>query len=81
METVSYNGEAHDFKVVGIDYTIVYEYTCISCHHRWRFSRISHTTQCPKCKSIKLYYMSKRSDSEFFPEDSVIQIPQDSEWM
>jgi Zn finger protein HypA/HybF involved in hydrogenase expression len=81
METVNYDGTIHDIKQVGIDYTIEYEYTCMSCHHRWRLSRISRTPLCPKCKKDKLYFISKRSIDEFFPEDSVIQIPQDSELM
>ena len=81
MEKFIYDGKSHDFKEVDVDYWLVYDYFCTECRHRWRLSKVSKNAQCPKCKSIKLYYMSKRSDSEFFPEDSVIQIPQDSELM
>ena len=80
MEITGLN-EMDDFKTVGIDYTLVYEYFCTECHHRWRLSKVAKNAQCPKCRSIKLYYMSKPSIAEFFPEDSVIQIPQDSELM
>jgi len=70
-----------DIKEIGIDYTIVYDFTCLSCNHHWRLSKLRTSVICPKCQSLKSYYVSKRSDSEFFPEDSVIQIPQDSELM
>jgi DNA-directed RNA polymerase subunit M/transcription elongation factor TFIIS len=79
METYSYNGQTFDGKENGIDYVTVYDYTCTACAHTWRLTMRPKSIQCPKCRSIKVYYVSKRSDSEFYPEDSVIQIPLDSE--
>jgi DNA-directed RNA polymerase subunit M/transcription elongation factor TFIIS len=73
------NHNPKDEKLNGRDYVIVYDFTCISCHHTWRLTMIPSLISCPKCRSIKVYYVSKRSDSEFYPEDSVIQIPLDSE--
>jgi hypothetical protein len=80
METYEYNGKTNTFKECGIDYTIVYEFTCTSCNHKWRSSN-RNVYSCPKCQGQKLYYISKRSCDEFFPEDAIIQIPIDSELM
>ena len=77
METYSYGGKTFDRKEIGIDYIVVYEYTCESCNYSWRLTIQPKNIQCPKCKSIKIYYLSKRScDTEVSNE---ITIPKDSE--
>ena len=68
------------FKTCGIDYTMEFEFNC-KCGHRWRYTKVPKLPSCPKCHSLKVSWFSKRSIDEFFPEDSVIQIPQDSELM
>ena len=73
------NHNPENEKLNGRDYVIVYDFTCISCKHTWRLTMRPSSAFCPKCKSMKIYYVSKRSDSEFYPEDLVIQIPLDSE--
>ena len=70
-----------DIKRAGIDYEVVYDFTCLSCRHHWRLTSLPNSVICPKCKSLKSYYVSKPSSSEFFPEDAIIQIPQNSELM
>jgi predicted Zn-ribbon and HTH transcriptional regulator len=67
-----------DIKEAGEDYVVVYEYTCISCNHKWRYTALAKNPQCPKCRSIKLCYVSKRSCDEFIDEEAPTIIPEDS---
>jgi len=71
----------NNFKTCGIDYFIEFEFTCSSCHHRWRYCKVPQLPSCPKCRSLKVHWFSKRSIDEFFPEDATVQIPIDSELM
>jgi predicted Zn-ribbon and HTH transcriptional regulator len=76
METYNYGGKVQTLRQIGIDYFIVYEYTCEKCGHSWRLSSIHSNVQCPKCRSMKLYYVSKRSCDD---EVEDIIIPEDSQ--
>lgn len=79
METYSYGGMTFDGKENGIDYVTVYDYTCISCDHTWRLTMRPNRISCPKCRSIKIYYVSKRSSDDFIDNDEIVEIPKDSE--
>jgi rubrerythrin len=76
-EKYNFNGREFDSKENGVDYNIVYEYTCTECKHSWRMTMLIKNAQCPKCKSIKVYYMSKRSCDPEVAEE--VNIPEDSE--
>ena len=76
VETYDYGGKTLTIQEVGIDYLVVYEYTCEDCGHSWRLGSQPKNIQCPKCRSIKLYYVSKRSCDDEVEE---IVIPENSE--
>ena len=77
VETYNYGGKSLTSRECGNDYLLIYEYTCTECHYSWRLGSKPQNAQCPKCRSIKLYYVSKRScDDEVSDE---IVIPQESE--
>lgn len=67
-----------DEKQVGVDYLVVYEYTCMNCRHSWRLTFKPNQISCPKCRSMKLYYVSKRSCDEVSEE---VVIPETSEML
>lgn len=79
VEKYTYGGKDITSKEVGADYVVIYEYTCEACHYSWRLTMQPKSIQCPKCRSIKLYYVSKRSCDDPVSED--IDIPKDSELM
>jgi predicted Zn-ribbon and HTH transcriptional regulator len=76
-EKLFYNGKETTIRELGEDYIVVYEYTCMECDYKWRMTMLSKNQQCPKCRSIKLYYVSKRSCDEEVSEE--VSIPKDSE--
>ena len=76
-EKIFYNGKEIDHKEVGTDYVVVYEYTCMECNYSWRLTMLAKNSQCPKCKGIKIYYMSKRSCDS--PVSEEVSIPESSE--
>ena len=78
-EKYSYNGKEFDSKENGIDYNTVYEYTCMSCNYSWRLTMLAKNSQCPKCKGIRIYYMSKRSCDDFINPSEIIMPPENSE--
>ena len=73
------NHDDSEAKICGKDYYIEWEYTCMKCNHNWRLSSRSNNMSCPKCRSYKVYYVSKRSIDEFIDNDEVVEIPKDSE--
>jgi DNA-directed RNA polymerase subunit RPC12/RpoP len=66
-------------KKNGTDYVIVYDYTCMACNHTWRLTSRPNSIACPKCRSYKLYYVSKRSCDTFIDQSEIIMPPESSE--
>ena len=77
METIRYGDKEYKFRELGVDYVVVFEYTCEACEHKWRLTMKPQYNQCPKCHSIKLYYVSKRSCDN--PVSEEVEIPKESE--
>jgi len=67
----------NDYKKVNVDYLLMWQYTCMKCNHSWRLGSNPKNPQCPKCRSMKLYYVSKRSCDDEVPEEVII--PETSE--
>lgn len=77
VETFNYGGKNLTARQCGDDYLIIWQYTCTECNYSWRLGSQPKNAQCPKCRSIKLYYVSKRSCDDEVSEE--VNIPESSE--